>query len=122
MTYLKKFDEAISEFEKAKQIDPKQVNSINGKNLKLIKSKVIYLELNFRLSFKEYIKEVERCRNTDNQEKSTKAFLENQKEPNNIENILNKINKTEQPVIYYAGGLRSLSLILTDGKYKLEFI
>ena len=62
----------------------------------------------------EYIKEVERCRITDTQEKSTKSFIENKKEPTNIENILNKINKTKQPIIYYAGGFRSLALLLTD--------
>jgi hypothetical protein len=62
----------------------------------------------------DYVKEVERCRNTDNLEKSTKAFIENQKEPTNIANIMNKINKAGQPIIYYAGGLRSLATILTD--------
>ncbi len=31
LTYLKNFDDAINEFEKAKKVDPKQENSINSK-------------------------------------------------------------------------------------------
>ena len=48
LTYLKKFDDAINEFEKAKKFDPKIIDSINGNfndSNNLIKKLIIILKI-----------------------------------------------------------------------------
>lgn len=66
---------------------------------------------------KDYIKETERCRQRDAEENSAKAFLDDYKKDELLDlvQILNeKINKKDQNIIYYSGGLRTISSICTN--------
>ena len=73
--------------------------------------------------FKDYIKELERLKLSDRQEKAAECFLETLKSNNsnptspNLIDIMNKIlNSKEQNVLYYSGGLRYLASLLDNGE------
>ncbi|RNA10791.1 tetratricopeptide repeat 12 [Brachionus plicatilis] len=94
--FMKKFDQALTEFENAKIIDSKQNVVID-----------------------EYIKELERSRIAFSQEKSAEIFLDQNNDKNspasNIMEILNnKINLANQNNWYYSGGLRCLASLCND--------
>jgi len=92
---LKRFDEALSEFEAAKTKaakDPGTQATIDG-----------------------YVKELERCRQTDSQEKSVEEFLKGGGK-NGVVEILEEINKVPiENLLYYSGGLRALARAVKDG-------
>lgn len=65
----------------------------------------------------DYIKEMERCRKTDKQEKSVQQFLEGQEsKEKGLAGILDNLNKRQnENVLYYSGGLRAIMSMCTDG-------
>lgn len=65
----------------------------------------------------EYIKEMERCRQTDKQEKSVQQFLDGQEsKENGLVGILDNLNKRkDENVLYYSGGLRAIMSMCSDG-------
>lgn len=65
----------------------------------------------------EYIKELERCRQTDKQERSVQQFLEGQEsKENGLAGILDNLNKRRnENILYYSGGLRAIMSMCTDG-------
>jgi hypothetical protein len=65
---------------------------------------------------KDYLKQVERFRNKDIQEKATQSFLENNRYPSDVITTIQKIYKPNQIAYYYAGGLSALTSLLTDSK------
>lgn len=74
----------------------------------------------------DYIKELERHRQADSQEKSAQLFMEslNQRSDNvkthNFLDVINKIlNVQDQSVFYYSGGIRYLSSLLDNGEVKI---
>jgi hypothetical protein len=66
---------------------------------------------------KGYVKEMERCRQTEKQEKSVEQFLNGQgSEQNGLVDILENLNKRQnENVLYYSGGLRALMSVCNDG-------
>ncbi len=106
LTHLKEFDLALVEFESAKAIYPKQGGLID-----------------------EYIRELERCRLTANQEKAAQIFLTscNEKGDKNettdfLEILNTKLFVKDQNIWYYSGGVRCLASLCNDGKFFLCFI
>jgi hypothetical protein len=106
LTYLKEFDLALAEFNSAKEIDPKQ-------------STIIY----------EYIKELERCRLADNQEKAAQLFLTSCSQKNDkndltdyLEILNTKLFVKDQNIWYYSGGLRCLTGLTNDGIFHFLII
>jgi hypothetical protein len=102
LTHLKEFDLALAEFESAKAIDPKQAALID-----------------------DYIKELERCRVVDNQERAAQLFLTSCNETNETTEFLNILNTKlyakDQDIWYYAGGMRCLAALCNDGKNDTVF-
>ena len=72
---------------------------------------------------------MERCRQKDNQENAAKLFLSETENSNSslnfndtINSLKEKINKENQNVLYYSGGLRALSTLFDNGKsYRIAF-
>lgn len=96
LTYMKQFDKASEEFEKAKKLDT---------NSSAIDS---------------FIKELNRCRLAYNQEQSAQLFLENtskedKESVNHFLDVLNtKLYKRDQSVMYYSGGIRYLASLCNN--------
>ena len=94
LTYLKEFDKAIGDFEMVRKLDAKQSSLVD-----------------------DYVKELERCRRADNQEKAAQLFLsdESVKEGDYFLFILStKLNVRDQSLWYYSGGIRCLSSLCID--------
>jgi flagellin-specific chaperone FliS len=65
----------------------------------------------------EYIKQVERCRHADEQEKNVEKFETYNDEKDNITKIIENINKLNHHLNYYSGGLVALASCLNDGMF-----
>lgn len=104
LTHLKQFDEALAVFKSAKECDKSVVNTH---------------------IIDDYIKEMERCRQTDNQEKSVSLFLQDQNnntpETDLIGIIENLNKKTDENLLYYSGGLRALVTVCEGIEKKTMF-
>ncbi len=90
---LKRFDEAFNEFTTAKK----------------------YADLASQRTIDDYLKELERCRNTEIQIKSVEEFLKSG-ESNDVVGIMDELNKIKNNnLLYYSGGLRALGKCVKDG-------
>jgi tetratricopeptide (TPR) repeat protein len=96
LTYLKEFDKAHLDFENAKTIDLKQSETID-----------------------DYLKELNRVKLAESQEKNAQTFLKNNKTNDSLNDyleILNKkIYKKDQSIMYYSDGIRCLATLCNDG-------
>ena len=99
-TFMKEFDKALELFESVKSVEPKQTTLVE-----------------------EYIKEMERCRQAYNEEKSVESFLSGKSkttidDPTTalIDCLNTKINKPDQQVIYYIGGLRFIGGLCDESR------
>lgn len=71
----------------------------------------------FDYFFKECLEEVNKQEEKNQREESARKFLANEDSsvPMNLTNTLNKLNVSQQPVIYYIGGIDLLNQLINNG-------